>query len=291
MGAAIARLTHQEWERSPLWRLREIPEPPKTLYWQGQLPPDDHFLLSVVGSRKFTTYGRHVIDHLIGGLRGQPIGIVSGLAKGIDGLAHQAALQAGLYTLAIPGSGLDPAVLYPTQHRRLAQQILDNHGGLLSELEPTTRAAKWTFPQRNRLMAGVAHATLVIEAADRSGSLITARLATDYNRDLLAVPGSIFAPQSTGTNRYIAMGATPITHSDDILQQLGCTPTTQTLPETTAADTDTVTTLLHTLTEPMDLDTLANKTGRGHQQLQTDLMRLELRGYIYVEGGLYQRKI
>lgn len=290
MSAAIACLDYTEWQQTSLWRLREIPEPPERLYHQGALPPVDHLLLSVVGARKFTSYGRAATEALIAGLQGYPIGIVSGLAKGIDGLAHQTALDHGLYTLAIPGSGLDQTVLYPAQHRRLATRILDAGGGLLSELSPTTKAAKWTFPKRNRLMAGVAHATLLIEAADRSGTLITARLATDYNRELFAVPGNIFSPQSTGTNRYIALGATPVTSSEDILTHLpSLDPVTTPLPDMPTQTQGSE--LLNTLVEPMDLDTLAIQTGRNIRELQTELMQLELQGHIYVSGGLYHRKI
>lgn len=289
MDAAIEYLHYTEWQQSSLWRLREIPEPPDTIYYQGALPPAEHILISVVGSRQFTRYGREVTDSLIAGLRGHPIGIVSGLAKGIDGLAHQAALKHDLYTLAIPGSGLDHSVLYPAQHRRLAAQILEHGGGLVSEFSPTTRAAKWTFPQRNRLMAGVAQATLLIEAGDRSGTLITARLATDYNRELFAVPGSIFSPQSVGTNRYIALGATPVTCSADILEHLDCTPQTAPLPQPTVSSATAA--LLDALIEPLDLDTLATKTGRSSAELQPQLMQLELQGHIYVSSGLYHRKI
>ena len=131
--------------------------------------------------------------HLIEGLRGYPIVIVSGLAYGADAAAHRAALEVGLPTVAVPGSGLDWDILYPRANVGLAREILKAGGALLSEEEPETKAADWTFPKRNRVMAGLSRATLIIEAKELSGSLITARLTVEYNRELLVVPGSIFS--------------------------------------------------------------------------------------------------
>lgn len=202
--------------------LLEIPGPPKVLYYQGQLPNfQENILLAVVGSRKYSSYGREVCEKLITGLSTYPIIIVSGLAIGIDTIAHQSALRANLLTLAIPGSGLDSRVLYPSINRQLANKILDAGGCLMSESEPTDKATIWSFPKRNRLMAGLCQATLIIEAEEKSGTLITARLALDYNREVLAVPGSIFSPSSKGTNRLIEQGATLIMSSEDILKALG----------------------------------------------------------------------
>lgn len=201
--------------------LLEIPQPPESLYYQGKLPNwDEHIFLTVVGSRKYSAYGKAVCEKLISGLAGYPIIIVSGLALGIDTIAHNSALKAGLLTLSFPGSGLDSKVLYPSSNRQLANKILEAGGALISELEPTERATIWSFPRRNRLMAGLSQATLIIEATEKSGTLITARMALDYNRDVLAVPGSIFSESSIGTNKLIIQGATPITSSEDILQAL-----------------------------------------------------------------------
>ena len=176
--------------------------------------------LCVVGARKYTTYGQIAVEKLISGLRGYPIVIISGLALGIDALAHEAALAAGLTTIAVPGSGLDPAVLYPRTNVGLAERILKADGSLLSEFEDTFRATVWSFPQRNRIMAGLAHAVLVVEAERQSGSLITARLATDYNRDVLVVPGPITQSTSEGPHLFLRLGATPITSAHDILEAL-----------------------------------------------------------------------
>ncbi len=201
--------------------LLEIPQPPKTLYMRGTLPPTDSIYLAVVGSRKYTSYGRDICEKLIKGLKGYPIVIVSGLALGIDSIAHNAALDSGLTTMAFPGSGLDNRVLHPQTNIKLAQKIVDSGGCLISELEPNWKATLYSFPQRNRLMAGIAKAVLIIEAQEKSGTLITARMALDYNRDVFAVPGSILSSNSKGTNNLIRQGATPITSSEDILEALG----------------------------------------------------------------------
>ena len=202
-------------------QLREMADPPEQLYLEGALPGPEITLLTVVGSRHYSQYGQEACAKLIGGLAGYPVGIVSGLALGIDTLAHQAALAARLPTIAFPGSGLDRSVLPPHSNRPLAEAIVAAGGALVSEFEPLYPAGLHTFPRRNRLMAGLARAVLVVEAAERSGTLITARLALDYNRDVLAVPGSIFALNSQGANRLIRQGATPITSSNDLLEALG----------------------------------------------------------------------
>lgn len=202
--------------------LKEIPQVPEKLYIVGTLPdPHAYYYLSVVGSRKYTSYGREATERIIKGLAGYPIVIVSGLATGIDGIAHRAALDAGLLTVAFPGSGLDASVLYPRTNLGLAKEIVDAGGALVSEFEPNFRAAPWTFPQRNRIMAGISQGTLVIEAEERSGTLITARLAVEYNKNVYAVPGSIFSATSKGANNLLRQGAAPITSAKDILEELG----------------------------------------------------------------------
>lgn len=201
--------------------LQQIPDRPKKLYVRGELPSFEKQWLAVVGSRALTPYGIAVCKHLIEGLRGYPIVIVSGLAYGADAAAHRAALDVGLPTVAVPGSGLDWKSVYPRAHVNLAHEIIASGGALLSEEEPTTRAADWTFPKRNRVMAGLCKATLIIEAKELSGSLITARLTVEYNRELLVVPGSIFSEESRGTHQFLRLGATAVTSVDDILVALG----------------------------------------------------------------------
>src|SRR5690606_14344128 len=164
--------------------LKEIPDAPEKLFHAGAAIREENALLAVVGSRKYTEYGKRATEAIIAGLAGMNVTIVSGLALGIDAIAHRSALKAGLQTIAVPGSGLDPDHIYPGAHRGLASEILKKGGSLLSELEPTAAVFPSNFPRRNRIMAGMSHATLVIEAAPRSGTLITARLALEYNREV-----------------------------------------------------------------------------------------------------------
>ncbi|MFA5931880.1 MAG: DNA-processing protein DprA [Candidatus Paceibacterota bacterium] len=201
--------------------LLEIPQPPKDLWTMGELPPENLVYLCVVGSRKFTSYGRDACEKIIGGLKGYPIVIVSGLAMGIDAIAHKKALSVGLRALVFPGSGLSPEAMYPKTNVKLAEEIFENGGCFISEFEPDFKATLWSFGRRNRLMAGISKATLIIEAEERSGTLITARLATEYNRDVLVVPGSIFSPNSKGVNKLLHQGATPVTCSEEVLEALG----------------------------------------------------------------------
>ena len=217
MDCPIRQLDQNEFP----FLLSEITDPPEKLFLRGELPADKNKFLCVVGSRKYSPYGKDVCEKLIAGLAGYNIVIISGLAHGIDSVAHRAALNSGLKTVAIPGSGLNDAVLYPSAHRGLARQILTHGGALLSVFDPDFRATPYSFPERNRIMAGMSHATLIIEAAKKSGTLITSRLATEYNRDVLAVPGSIFSAQSYGPHMLIRLGAIPIRSSDDILEALG----------------------------------------------------------------------
>jgi len=272
--------------------LREIPQPPKALNYRGVLPAPDMKLLAVVGSRRYTTYGKQVIDHLISGLSGYNIGIVSGLALGVDSLAHEAALRTGLYTVAVPGSGIDDNALYPARHRSLARRILECGGGLLSEFEPNFRATKWSFAQRNRIMAGMSHATLLIEAAEKSGTLITARLATDYNRELLVVPGNIFSANSKGVHQFLKLGATPITEAEDILYALGIEPEKDVRVQTPSTERSDLTPeeqkIIEALFEPTDRDTLIRASGLPAAEANTLLMQMEINGLIASEGNLYR---
>lgn len=267
--------------------LLEIPEPPRRLWLTGKLPAPELNLIAVVGSRRYSTYGKQVVDYLIASLSNYPIGIVSGLAIGIDALAHDAALRYGLYTLAVPGSSLETDVLYPAQNRGLAERILKADGGLLTEFSPRTTAAKWTFPKRNRIMAGLARATLLIEASEKSGTLITARLAVDYNRELLAVPGSIFSANSFGVHQFIKLGATPVTGGEDIINALGIKP----LPPKTATDRTQLTKqqslVIKNLHEPTSRDQLIRTLRMTPNEANSLLMEMEIAGYIKYAPPLY----
>jgi DNA processing protein len=213
----IQKLSKKEFPKA----LLEIPQPPENLWIIGELPKEKLIYLCVVGSRKNTSYGKEACEKIIAGLKNYPIAIVSGFAMGIDTIAHKKAMQTGLKTLVFPGSGLSSEAMYPKTNVRLMNEIVENGGCLISEFEPDFKATYWSFPMRNRLMAGISKAVLIIEAEERSGTLITARLATEYNRDLLVVPGSIFSANSKGVNKLIHQGATPVTCSEDVLEALG----------------------------------------------------------------------
>ena len=268
--------------------LREIPQPPKKLFVRGVLPPQGTKCLAVVGSRNYSNYGKQVVTHLVGGLRNYPIAIISGLALGIDALAHETALDAQLYTLAVPGSGLDDTVLYPRANRSLAYRILEAGGGLLSEFEPMFTATQWSFPQRNRIMAGLSHAVLVIEASEKSGTLITARLTAEYNRELLVVPGNIFSDNSKGPHQFLKLGATPVTSPDDIIDALHLEKHTDATPAPNTLSPDEAA-VLAVLTTPTDRDTLIRTLNLEAQQVNILLMQMELTGSIREDNGVFYR--
>lgn len=284
MSFPITELPAAEFPRM----LLEIPQPPKSLNYRGVLPHPHVTLLSVVGSRKYTSYGKQVVDELIGGLKGYPVGIVSGLALGIDSLAHEAALNNNLYTLAIPGGGLSDDVIYPAAHKRLAFRILDTGGGLLSEYAPDFRATDWSFPQRNRLVAGISKATLLIEAAEKSGTLITARMATDYNRELLVVPGSIFSKTSVGTHQFMKLGATPVTCAEDILAVLGIEEKVMGEASPRPSLSPSEAKVIDLLTEPRHRDELIRLLNISTTEAAQLLMMMELQGVISAHDNVYR---
>lgn len=269
--------------------LIEIPQVPEKLFIAGKLPdPSQYYYLSVVGSRKYTNYGREATERIIAGLAGYPIVIISGLAMGIDGIAHRAALDAGLRTIAIPGSGLDPSVVYPRVHLNLAREIVASGGALLSEFEPVVRAAPWSFPQRNRIMAGISQGVLVVEAEEKSGTLITSRLALDYNKTVFSVPGPIFSATSKGTNKLLRQGATPITSAQDLLeelgfveQQVGTLDLTLYTPEEQA--------ILILLDEPLAREDLLASLDTPPSQTLSILTVLEIKGAIQERMGKIER--
>lgn len=279
-------------EKFPIKKLSSVPESlldispvPKQLYTRGELPPTNSIYLAVVGARKYSHYGKEVCQKLIQGLSGYPVVIVSGLALGIDAIAHEAALQAGLKTIAVPGSGLGEAVLYPRGNLGLAKRILESGGCLLSELDEHTKAAPWTFPQRNRIMAGISKAVLVIEAEKKSGTLITSRLATEYGRDVLAVPGSIFSSLSEGPHLLLSLGAGVTQNSSDILQALGIEEK-QSAEEKTYTDLSTEErSLVELLKTPQARDELAYALRWNTSTLSETITLLELKGIIKESMG------
>lgn len=285
MTYKIRKLERKDWP--PL--LEEISQLPDRLYFAGSMPDWKRKLLCVVGARKHTNYGKEVVETLIEGLKGQPVTIVSGLAFGIDSIAHRAAMKNDLPTIAVPGSGLSPDVLHPQSHKKLAEEIAACGGTLMNEFEPEFKATHWSFPQRNRIMAGMSNATLIIEAEKKSGTLITARLAIEYNRDVLTVPGSIFNTTSEGPHMLLRLGATPVRHSDDILEALHLESRSEMSggpdDESKYFDcSDKEMKIIEMLREPLERDVILRRALSEHNlgvgETQTLLSLLELKGLV-----------
>jgi len=274
----IKKLKKSDWPEAIL----EINDPPAQLYYRGQKPNWNSTFLTVVGSRRYSQYGKDVCEKLISGLRGYDITIVSGLALGIDGIAHKNALETNLKTISVPGSGIDDSVLYPKSNKGLAKQILNSGGTLLSEFDPKEEASPWTFPQRNRIMAGLSKATLIIEATEKSGTLITARLALDYNREICVVPASIFSHYAIGSNRLLRQGATAITNSQDLLRTLGFNlddkPTQDKLKFADCSEEEQQ--ILELLKEPKERNELIQVAKLTASQTNIILSSMEIKGLI-----------
>lgn len=281
MDSSLQRLSPEDF---PI-HLREIPNVPKQLYVRGVLPSFDKIWLAVVGSRAMTSYGKHVCEHIIGGLAGYPIVIVSGLAFGIDAQAHRCALDAGLPTIGVPGSGLDWDVLYPRSNVKLAHEIVEKGGALLSEEEPASKTMEYMFPKRNRIMAGLCRATLVIEAREKSGSLITAKLATDFNRELFVVPGSIFSAESKGTHQFLRLGAAAVTSAEDILQALGIAKESANALSRVDLSDDEMR-VVELVASPVSRDELIRELAMPVSDANILLSMMELKGVIVEEMGV-----
>jgi len=281
MSNEIRKLTREEIPE----RLMEIPEPPEQLFARGNMPSEDTVLLCVVGSRKYSNYGKDACEELISGLAGYDIAIVSGLALGIDSIAHRAAIKAGLKTVAIPGSGLDDKALYPASNYNLAKEIIEKGGALISEFEPNFKATPWGFPQRNRVMAGMSQAVLIIEAGEKSGTLITARLATDYNRDVFVVPASIFAEGSSGSNKLMRLGATPINSSEELLDELGFDTPVQGSTLNRGVLSIDEQKVLELLNKPISRDELVRELSMEASKANVLLSAMEIKGMIKESMG------
>ena len=189
--------------------INNIPDKPKKLFYEGNIDllRNKHIYVCIVGPRKASPYGIQVTEHIIEFLKNFNVVTVSGAAYGIDGLVHTLSIKNNIPTICIPGSGIHDDYFYPRAHIDLKYEILEHKGLIINEFEPETRSSIWTFPVRNRLMAGISHITIIIEAEEKSGTLITANLAIDYNREVLSVPGNIFSRNSQGTNDLIDKGA------------------------------------------------------------------------------------
>ena len=283
----IRELAKEEWPE----QLAEIPQPPERLWVRGALPPSGHKLLTVVGSRAMTRYGEEACQKLIIGLAGYPISIVSGLALGVDTCAHKAALAAGLHTLVVPGSGLGDDVLYPKSNRVFAKEILAKGGGMLSEYEPDAPSRVFYFPERNRIMVGLSDAVLMIEAGNKSGTLITARLASEYNRDLLCIPHRIGDPHAFGPHLFIRLGAALVTEPIHILEALGIPPRESgERGDVAPGDLEDVELVIwNILEEPKTRDEILRASPSSAGEALTALVALELRGLIKEEFGAWHR--
>lgn len=277
-----------------LSRLLALASVPKELYIEGEIPEitfDEYGraiprILTVVGSRKHTTYGKDAVEVLLKGLQGEPVIVLSGLALGIDGLSHKTALSHNIQTIAIPGSGLSRRVLYPKAHLHLAEDILKEGGVLISELKEDEESSPWSFPSRNRIMAALCDAVLIIEAEEASGTLITARQALELGKDIGVVPGNIFSSSSKGTNALAKDGAQIITSTEDLFDLLHLSYENKkeeiSVPLTLTSEESAI---MNLLTEPHQKDDLLIKSNLPTSVFLTALSSLEIKGYIHETFG------
>ena len=267
-------------------RLGEIYDKPPVLYVKGDLPPDDARPVAVVGTRRATAYGREVAHQLSSELARAGVTIVSGLARGIDGIAHRAALEAEQQTVAVLGSGVD--VIYPREHTSLAERIANN-GAVVSEHPLGARPSAQNFPRRNRIISGMTLGTVVIEAPEGSGALLTANHAIEQDREVFAVPGSILSPGSQGANRLIRdSGAKLVTNVKDILEELNLSTVTHQLemaaffPE----DEAEAAVLKFVSFDPIHIDEITRNSALAASTVSSALTMMELKGLVKQVGGM-----
>ncbi len=265
--------------------LKEIYTPPALLYIKGNLKPSDEFSLGIVGTRKLSLYGQQVTPFIASELARAGLTIISGLAKGIDTLAHRAALSAGGRTVAVLGSGLDK--IYPLGNRRLAEEI-SQKGAIISEFPLGTQPLAQHFPQRNRIISGLSLGILVVEAPEQSGALITAKDALEQNRDVFAIPGPIFSQNSFGTNNLIKMGAKLITQANDILEELNLNLLTvsSSADKKIIPDNQEEALIIKQLSsEPIHIDKIIKQTKLSTAMVNSTLTLMEMKGKIRNLGG------
>lgn len=271
--------------------LAEIPAPPPILYYRGALIEPDTTAVAIVGTRRVTAYGREMAHRLAFDLAKAGVTIVSGMALGVDGIAHRAALEAGGRTIAVLGSGID--VLYPWQHRDLAKRI-EQQGAIVSDYPPGTKPDRFNFPPRNRIISGLSLGVVVVEAPEKSGALITVDFAAEQGRDAFAVPGPVHAPASAGCLRIIRDGATMVRSADDVLEDLHLRrgvaepdPVQSTLPLS-----DDERRLLSVLTgEAQHIDDIAAKVNRSVSEVSGMLMMLQLQGVVRDAGSQFYARV
>lgn len=271
--------------------LREIPHAPLFLYAKGAQLNADRTHIAVVGTRRPTPYGREVAASITAGLAHQGLIIVSGLAVGIDTVAHESALAAHSPTIAVIGSGIDERSLFPQQNIHLSRRITEQGGTIISEYAPGTPPMKEHFPLRNRIIAGLSRGIFVAEARERSGALITAQMALEQNRDIFAAPGSIFSPTSVGPNLLIQQGAKLILNADDILSEwdMQISPISHADSNTDIDNNEK--TVLKLLEQELTIDELSEQTKIQTPILMSLLSLLELKGYVRQMGNNTYQKI
>jgi DNA processing protein len=261
--------------------LTAIADPPSVLWTRGSASALNAVAVAIVGSRAATAYALTVAEQLAGDLATRGVVIVSGLARGVDSAAHRGALAAGGITVAVLGSGVD--VIYPREHAALAAQI-DERGAVISELVPGTPPTPFFFPLRNRIISGLSRAVVVVEANEKSGSLITARSALDQGRDVLAVPGNILTGRNRGAHALLRDGAKIVESADDILEEVGLYDRKLAKVRTPAAASEPLLACLMP-GEPCDLDAIAERSGLAAPALLPRLFELELQGDVARVGG------
>ncbi|MCC6189582.1 MAG: DNA-protecting protein DprA [Anaerolineales bacterium] len=274
------------WEDASYPRnLLNIAQPPPVLYVKGTLAPADEWAVAIVGTRHCSAYGREAARDLATGLAANGVTVVSGLARGIDVVAHRAALEAGGRSLAVLGSGLDQ--VYPPEHSRLADSLAQA-GAVVSDYALGTAPEGVNFPPRNRIISGLSKGVVVVEAGDSSGALITADFAAEQGRDVFAVPGSIFQRSARGTNKLIQQGAKLVRQAGDILEELNLALVNEQRAARTALPADaTEQRLLACLSaEPTHIDELGTQVGLPIAQVSGALALLELKGLVRQVGGM-----
>jgi DNA processing protein len=266
-------------------RLRDIDSAPPVLYVRGYIDAEDQWAVAIVGTRRITAYGQQVAERISTYLSSNGITVVSGLALGVDTVAHRACLDAGGRTLAVLGSGVDQ--IYPPQNRALADKIIEN-GALISDYAPGTAPEANNFPPRNRIIAGLSLATVVIEADIRSGALITANFALEQGREVFAVPGNVFSPQSRGPNRLIQNGAHPLLDPKEILEVFDLTRVIEQREARVVLPSNTTEAQLFEVLgyEPLHIDEVRAKTNLPIDQVTATLAMMELKGMVRQVGGM-----
>ena len=267
--------------------LKEIYNPPALLYYKGNLENID-LSIAVVGTRKISNYGKQVTPMIVKPLAENKVVIVSGLAYGVDSLAHQATVEVKGRTIAVLGSGLDRQSIYPSSNRHLADKIIGYDGAVISEYPMGTLPFKGNFPSRNRIIAGLSLGILVIEGSEDSGSLITAQLGLEQNRDVFAVPGNIYQDSSKGPNKLLKMGAKPVLSAQDILEELDFKQIVKYhKPHNVSPENDQEKLILEKLNgEPLHIDKITQATGLSHSLVSSTLALMEMKGLVKNLGGM-----